>query len=536
MTRLRFALLLIAALLASVGGCDVMSEVDDAPPPKTAQRKDTPAKDTKPTTTPQKRPENANGPATHPGDVPKPAVADDVDPLADGDDDMTRALSHIASEVADARKLKQTLIVWLLDRSGDSSSVSRIVGSRASSVARASAVRVKKHGSQPAPLLTAVVAFGEKVEFLTPKPIDDPFRADSLAGGFSEEGTMSRTTFAAVNQAADKFLPYRRKGYEVLMVIVGNNFSRDWDQFEEAVPKLRRQEVTVFGIGQAVPFYRQWHADNRPNSVAKVPASLPLESQDIEGIDLGLPGGQADIDLTDSGYGPFGLERICRATLGRFYRLRTGNESTGWQRAANGDVEPELLRRFAPDYVGDRQYQDLLGANQACMSLHNASVLPHADPLGGVSLVFSKQKDEATLARMLTSAQHRAAEKSPDMDPIYNALAPGEADRPKLTSPRWQAEFDLAMGRILATKVRIDGYNAQLAVIKSGKAFANPKDSTTWVLKHSDGVKGNSALDKMAQKARMYLGRVAKDDVGTPWAQMAQRELSELIGWEWTEQ
>jgi hypothetical protein len=402
-------------------------------------------------------------------------------------------------------------------------------------VAKASAVRVKKHGGRPQPLLNAIVAFGDSVQFLTAEPTDDPFGADSIGGGFAEEGKSSRTTFAAVNQAADKLLPYRRKGYEMLLVIVGNNFSRDWDQFDEVVPKLRRQEVTVLGIGQAVPFYRQWHADDRPNTVNKVPESLPLESLGLEGIDLGLPNGQTDVDLTDSGYGPFGLERLCRATQGRFYRIRNGNTSTGWQRGSDGDIDPELLRRYAPDYVSPQQYTEILAANGACQALHNAALLPHADPLGGVNTYFARGKDEAALARMITSSQQRAAEKGPELDRIYDALAPGDSDRPKLTSPRWQVEWDLAMGRMLAAKVRVDGYNAQLAVVKQGKAFADPSHNM-WVLKHSDGLKGISALEKMAQKARLYLGRVEKENAGTPWAEIAQRELTELIGWEWTEQ
>ena len=201
---------------------------------------------------------------------------------------------------------------------------------------------------------------------------------------------------------------------------------------------------------------------------------------------------------------------------GRFYRLRAGNMSPGWQRAADGDVEPELLRKFAPDYVSEQQYQALLAANGACQALHNAALQPHADPLGGMNMYFARGKDEAALARMITNSQRPAAEKSPATDRIYDILAPGDSDRPKLTSPRWQAEWDLAMGRMLAAKVRVNGYNAQLAVVKSGKAFKNP-DSNMWVLQHADGLKGISALDKMAQKARLYLGRVEKEDAGTPW-------------------
>jgi hypothetical protein len=259
----------------------------------------------------------------------------------------------------------------------------------------------------------------------------------------------------------------------------------------------------------------------------------------LEGIDLALPERQAEVDLNDSGYGPFGLERLCRGTHGEFLRFRSGSMSAGWTVSADGTVSQEMLRRYAPDYVSPQQYQSLLSANRACQALHNAARLPRAEqPDAFLTSRFThpteKQGGEATLVKIIGNAQMRVAEKSPEVDRIYDALNPGQADRAKIISPRWQAEFDLAMGRILAAKARIDGYNAQLAVIKQGKAFKDPADNT-WVLHPADTISAGSALDKMAKNAQMYLNRVIHDHPGTPWAEMARRELKSQTGWEWTE-
>ena len=178
----------------------------------------------------------------------------------------------------------------------------------------------------------------------------------------------------------------------------------------------------------------------------------------------------------------------------------------------------------------------MLSANRAIQALHNAARLPRAEQVNAylASRFRRVEGKEAQLANMISQAQMKAAEKSPEIDRIYDALAAGQADRAKLTSPRWQAEFDLAMGRILAAKARIDGYNAQLAVIKQGKAFKDPGDDT-WILHPSDSISAGSALDKMAKNSRMYLDRVIKDHPGTPWAEMARRELAMQPGWAWTE-
>src|SRR6476660_5298664 len=91
-------------------------------------------------------------------------------------------------------------------------------------------------------------------------------------------------------------------------------------------------------------------------------------------------------------------------------------------------------------------------------------------------------KDDAQLARDLSSANRTRAKSEPKVDELVTILRQGERDRSKITTPRWQAGYDLAMGRSLAVKVRTEGYNAMLAVAKQGLKFKNDKDDT-WELK-----------------------------------------------------
>jgi len=445
--------------------------------------------------------------------------------------DQDRAAKRIAVEIAEGLKLRKTLVVWVIDKTPASADVRNwAVG-----VLPAIGKWAVDHGKPSSTLSMAVVTYGSKVDFLNQELID-PAQAQNLASTIGSEDAASPATFTAVNQAADKFLPFRNQGYEMLMVIVADSTGQDWDQLDAAIPKLRRKAVPVFGVGNAVPFYRQWHAEQLGGGP---PPTLILDSYDLESIDLALPEGQADADLNDSGYGPFGLEKLCRGTHGEFLRFRSGGTSAGWELSGDGTVSQEKLRRYAPDFVSPQEYQTLLSSNRAYQALHNAARLPRAEQVlaylpSRFSQPTEKQGGAATLAKMIGQAQMKAAEKSPEVDRIYDALAPGQADRAKITSPRWQAEFDLAMGRILAAKARIDGYNAQLAVIKQGKAFKDPADDT-WILHPSDSISAGSALDKMAKNSKMYLDRVINDHPGTPWAEMARRELAMQPGWAWTE-
>jgi hypothetical protein len=445
-----------------------------------------------------------------------------------GNNDEARGFHAIAAEIADLLKLKKTLVVWLIDQSPGSAAIR---GSAARQIAAGGQEAIKKSKAADGksnPLSVAIVGFGKEVTILTPEPTEDLSQAASLVSGIAEEATDNPLTFTAVSKAVEQFLPYRAKGYQVIFVIAANQNGRDFDKLDEVLPKFHKAVVSVFGIGNAVPLGRE----------PRMPADkIPSESFALERIDLAYPGKYSEaIELIDSGFGPFGLERLCRKTLGRFYRIGSNGMSPGWKMTADGSIDSELLKKHAPDYVSEKEYRELLSANKARQALVNAAKLPHADVLDAVRATrFTRPKNEAELATRVSNAQHDAAEKSLDVDRIYDALAPGEADRPKLTGARWPAEFDLAMGRILAAKSRIDGYNALLATIKQGKAFAN-KDSTTWILSRADGVSGSSVLNKNAAQARMYLNRVIEEHPGTPWAVMAEHELSQPVGWELSEE
>jgi hypothetical protein len=290
----------------------------------------------------------------------------------------------------------------------------------------------------------------------------------------------------------------------------------------------------VFGVGKAVPFGRQ----------AGLSDGVPCESIAPERIDLQYPppnmAQNCENNLADSGFGPFGLERLCRATHGRFYRLRQNNESPGWTTGPNGEIDPEVLNALAPDYVSDQEYQKLLSDNKARLAVCNAAKLPftkvfRSDSVYVNTIFHTRDVNAAQVANMVSNAQRPVAEKSLDVDRMYDALAPGESDRPKLTSARWQCNFDLAMGRILAAKARIDGFNALLATVKQGKSFTKANTSS-FVLHRADTISASSVLDKMAKNSRMYLNRIIKEHPGTPWADLAARELTENVGWELKEE
>jgi hypothetical protein len=447
------------------------------------------------------------------------------------------AAEKIAAEIRDALQLRKTLVVWLVEQTPESSTLASNmadqIGRIMQEIAPASAGNLEM----------AVVSYGSDVNVLTPEPVADAQKLRSALTAIKdrkgEAGNSSLddkvVTSTALIQAVEKFLPFRMQGSEVLFVIIGSS-ADDARSADEAIVAFKRAAVPVYGVGPAMPFgtFTPGDRNRRPQPAASGGEKRKFESLAPERIQLALSGNQSTADLTDSGFGPFGLERICRQTGGHFFRLRSG-APPGWEIDPNtGDIKSELLMKYAPDYVNEEQYQQLLNANKCRLALHNAALLPPMTGLQSVKTDFPKEKDEAALARTIKNAQEAAAVVDQPIQRLYDTLVVGESDRPALTGARWQAAYDLAMGQTLATKARLDGYNAMLAILKQGKAFANA-DSKRWVLEPADEIAAASTMDKMAKSSRTYLQRVASQHKGTPWAAIAERELKYPAGWKFVE-
>jgi len=145
------------------------------------------------------------------------------------------------------------------------------------------------------------------------------------------------------------------------------------------------------------------------------------------------------------------------------------------------------------------------------------------------------RKDDGALSQLLSDAQKAAARIQPRIDALAEQLKAGLPDRDAIKEKRWQAGYDLSLGRVLSLKARTDAYNTILAQAKSGMKFKDPKNDT-WVLEESTDVsKVGSQTEKVSKQAVMLLERVVRDHPGTPWAFLAAEELRRPLGYTWGE-
>lgn len=465
------------------------------------------------------------------------------------------AVDRITHEILLSLEQRPTLVVWLFDQSGSLRPQRGAIANRFDRIYEE--LGVFEAAENPAftrhkdtPVLSAIVAFGANVHFLTKKPTADVDVVKQAVRSVQDDATGAENVFQAVRAAADRHRAYHaRDGRNVMIVVFTDEAGDDVANLERTIDLCRRQQMPVYVVGAPAPFGRQdvyfkW-VDPDPN-FDQSPQWLPVhqgpESLLPERLQLRFAGLDNLDDPIDSGFGPYGLTRLCYETGGLYFAVHPNRARGGRITPYNTPAmttylaeffDPALMRPYRPDYVPVAEYQKLLTTNRARSALVQASQVSWTTPMEDVRLVFPV-RSEADFAAALTLAQREAARVEPKVQQIYEILRQGESDRPQLIEPRWQAGFDLAMGRILAVKVRTEGYNAMLAKAKQGLQFENDQ-SDTWMLRASDTIETGSTLARQAEQAREYLTRVTEEHANTPWAYLASRELETPLGWSWRE-
>jgi hypothetical protein len=469
------------------------------------------------------------------------------------------AVKKVGAAIRASLDLGPTLVVWLVDRTP---SAQKLVGSAVPAAKSLYGDPDFKALATAAPeqLLTAVVAFDDKAEFVLDPPSADLAEAAAALDKFPPSTSGRENTFAAVKAALAKYDNFRADAAhrrEVLFVILTDEAGDDSQLADELAEACKRNAIPVYCLGSPAPWgqVNPTAADPKRADPAKADDSEPsygpesieservdLEMQQLVAGDSGLSEGNSYVNLefVDSGFGPFALERLCKSGGGQYLAIRPDAHSdygfSGggfWPNGSELRFEAEHPAKYAPEYLSAVDYRQRLSENGAWRALVNAAKLQRLRITENPDRQFAKA-NEAQMKRTLDRAQQFAAKHAPLVDKFYDTLAAGEGDRAKLTAPRLQAQYDLALGRACAIKARIDGYNSMIAALKRGKNFTN-ESSSAWMLETADVYETESTIKKLAERAKTLLQRVKEEHPGTPWAKIAEAELASPMGWTWKE-
>ena len=472
------------------------------------------------------------------------------------------AVDRITQEILNSLGERKTTVVWLFDQSAS------LIRQREEIVQRFDRIynelgiledsghkAFEKHSDKP--LLTQICGFGSNFSAMLDRPSDNLTEIKDAIKRIERDDTGLEHVFSAVIATVDHFKDLRKikkstgeRERNVMIIIVSDEAGDDRQRADEAIADLKKHQIPVYIVGVPAPFGREttqvkW-VDPDPNfdqNAQWAPVDQGPESVLPERLNLDFAGGNFDdLNNIDSGFGPFALTRMAYESGGIYFAVhpnrRVGRRVKRWETAeysASLDYffDQQTMRRYKPDYVSINTYNQRMRNSKARWALVNAAQKSRTGALESPRMRFPKT-DEATFVREVSLAQRAAAILEPKMNELYGVLQTGEAERASERSPRWQAGFDLAYGRVIAAKIRAESYNASLALAKTKLKFENPKNNT-WVLVPDNQVSTGGKQEKLAEKAKLYLNRVIDEHPGTPWAMLASRELQTPIGWRWKE-
>ncbi|MBC8290292.1 MAG: hypothetical protein H8E37_08240 [Planctomycetes bacterium] len=509
----------------------------------------------------------APGPTPVPETSPDPGGSESAAPAASETTIRERAEKQISQAstveaatdaiVASMRgrlKERDTVVVWLMDRSISMNQQRELLANRVSDFLH----EVDKNESgEFHKLLHIVVAFGARAEKLI--GTGSPIRAlTAMRKEYAVDPSGLENVFSAVEWSTSEFVAKvsAHRGKHVMFVVSTDESGDDYLRMENAIAGCRKYgiEVSVIGpsavLGQMQGHHAYTASDRRvyylpvvrgPDTAFRQRLPLPYWFRGVpahwdesrrgpwQGNTPTWQGG-SNLDAILSGFGPYALTRLTLATGGDYIVYDRPRDRSPFRF--------DELRPYLPDYRSPNAIQaDLYNhpLRLALLKMVNETQklnlrLPRTDfgtQFGG-SFYLTPPQFRAQLAGELKTEVRRALQGAAAIEKILNNLdsraVRGEYDQE--TSPRWQAWRDLTVGRLRAGRVRCLAYAEFIS--KSNLSTLQPTTNGLSIRPRS--LPRTSVLADEAASAKELLDRCRESHQGTPWQYLADRERAHAFG------
>ena len=447
------------------------------------------------------------------------------------------AVDRVANEIVRRLEKGRVLAIWLFDASGslvvERERLAKHIDTVYSHITQLDANKRAEDGG----LLTAVVSFGHDRKAMTTEPTADKAAIIEAIHNVPLDETGVETTFGTVAETARKWGHFKDKSgnvYHPMIIVVTDEVGDDEDRLEEAIEAAApkgKPLVPVYILGSQALFGRadgyMDYTDPKTKQVFRgLPVRMGPESVVIEQIRLPFWYQGFQYDMMDSGFGPWALSRLADATGGIYFITRLGANRMGF--------DPALMKEYKPDLGSKEQYEATVLNNPFRKAIIDAALvtqqkLPGTPPLNFPPADTPEFKDAMRAGQVVVERTEYTVDEA--LAPISSVAKLRERE----TSRRWQANYDLTRGRLLAMKVRCYEYNWLCAKMKRDPLKFEKPGSNAWKLVPDAEIKSSDKVDAAAKEAQRLLQGVLKEHPGTPWALYAQREVKDPFGFKWVE-
>jgi von Willebrand factor type A domain len=444
------------------------------------------------------------------------------------------AVDRIAIEIVRRLEQGRTLVVWAFDASGSLQAERQRLGKHIETIYAHINQLDESHLSSDNGLLTMVVAFGQNHRAQFPKPTADRAEILEAIKSVTLDESGIETTFATVADIVHHWGHYKdshNQNYRTMVIVVTDEVGDDENRLEDAIALAQKAKVPIYVLGsQAIFGRKEGHMDYVDPKTKRLYRNLEVrqgpESVALEQIKLPFWYGGSQYEIVEAGFGPFALSRLAASTGGIYFITRFDTRRMGF--------DPARMREYKPDWVRRDEYD-----KEVSRSLLRQAVLTAAQitqqKLPGMPALSFPAADGPEFKEAMANNQAVAERTAYTVD---EALGPINAvlklrDREK--SRRWQANYDLIRGRLLATKVRCYEYNWACALMKKDPPKFSKAKSNAWRLVPDQEIRYSDKAAAAGREAEALLHRIVEDHPATPWALLAQRELENPLGFKWME-
>lgn len=439
-------------------------------------------------------------------------------------DTIEGAVDRLTREIALNLEQSNVLVIWLMDASISLVDEREQVAERLTRVYQ----EIEELGSvTEGSLLSTVASYGQNSATLVPPTAEGAKVVEAIRSVPIDESGQENV-FSGVIAAVEQYKSLRAREKRKLMIVIWTDESGDdMARLEEAINVCRRLAVPVFTVGPSAMFGReigtQEYRDPDDGQVYQLPVDRGPDTARPELLNLPYWFNGPQYDDLRAGVGPYALTRLSAETGGAYFI----NES----QADRSRFRLVDLRRYLPAYTSSGEYSKEVKQSKLRQAVLSAVDITHQRELKGTpTLSFAPTGDN--FQQQLREAQESVAYDMLTIERALAAFGPKglEQEYQQETSPRWQAWYDLTLGRLLAMQVRCYEFNWACAVMKGkGSAFVDQK-SNRWEFRADEKINFGSASERSAEEALRLLERAVKNNPGTPWALLAERELQQPLG------
>ncbi|MBX9791905.1 MAG: VWA domain-containing protein [Pirellulales bacterium] len=436
------------------------------------------------------------------------------------------AVDRITHEIMTNLEQGDLLVCWLMDASISLVDERQIIAERLTRVFD----EIETLGTlRPEALLNAVTSFGAETRFLVP-PTHESARVVQAIRDLPVDESGVENVFSAIVDSLEQYRALKGREKRHLMVVIWTDESGDdYARLEESIRMCQRLAVPVFTVGPSSMFGNEkgTHAYQHPQDGRTYPIEVDRGPDSLRYELLRIPywfdGDQ--FEQLHAGVGPYALTRLAIETGGAYFISEP--------KADRSPFSLEAMRPYLPDYSAPNEYLRHIHESPLREAVLHAVDVTHHQKLKGTPRLEFEPTGE-NFQQQLLDAQRSVAF---NLVTIEAALVPFgtkglERYYEQEASPRWRAWYDLTYGRLLAMEVRANEYNWVCAEMKGKGADFVDKQSNRWRFKPSTTIRFGSAAQRQAAEATRLLTRCVEQNRGTPWEQLANRELKDPLGFE----